>query len=102
MATSLSKTDRLSCRIAPEHKRLLERAAAHHGLSVTDYLVSTALQVAQDELLAEENIRLSPADWDKLLAILDNPPTATTDLAQAMTRFAQGGFEEGQYRTRDH
>ena len=98
MATSMIKTDRLSCRIAPEHKRLLERAAARHGLSVTDYLVSTALQVAQDELLTEEHIRLSAADWDKLLAILDNPPAATPELAQAMARFAQGEFEAGRYR----
>jgi uncharacterized protein (DUF1778 family) len=97
MATSLVKTDRLSCRIAPEHKRLLERAAARHGLSVTDYLVSTALQVAQDELLAEEHIRLSPADWDTLLTMLDNPPAATPDLEQAMARFTQGTFEGGRY-----
>ena len=89
MATFPVKTDRLSCRIAPEHKRLLERAASRHGLSVTDYLVSTALQVAQDELLAEEHIRLSPTDWDKLLAILENPPVATPELAQAMAQFAQ-------------
>ncbi len=89
MATLPVKTDRLSCRIAPEHKRLLERAAARHGLSVTDYLVSTALQVAQDELLAEEHIRLSPQDWDTLLAILENPPAATPELAQAMARFKQ-------------
>ncbi|HEY3418868.1 MAG TPA: DUF1778 domain-containing protein [Armatimonadota bacterium] len=96
MATSFVKTDRLSCRIAPEHKRLLERAAARHGLSVTDYLVSTALQVAQDELLAEEPIRLSAADWDRLLALLENPPVASPELVQAMAQFARDTKE------RDH
>ena len=90
MAASMVKTDRLSFRITPEHKRLLQRAAARYGLSVTDYLVSTALQVAQDELLAEEHIRLSATDWDTLLTILDNPPAATPELEQAMARFAQG------------
>lgn len=98
MATPLIKSDRLSCRIAPEHKLLLERAAASHGLSVTDYLVSTALQVARDEMLAEEQIRLSPADWNALLNILENPPAATPALEQAMARFAQGEFVEGRYR----
>jgi uncharacterized protein (DUF1778 family) len=98
MATSLVKTDRLSCRIAPEHKHLLERAAARHGLSVTDYLVSTALQVAQDELLVEEQIHLSPAGWDAVLTMLENPPAATHELEQAMARFAQGTFEAGRYR----
>ncbi len=92
MSTLLVKTDRLSCRIAPEHKRLLERAANRLGLSVTDYLVSTALQVAQDELLAEEQIRLSPEDWDSMLAILENPPTASPELAQAMRRFTRSEF----------
>lgn len=98
MTIPMVKTDRLSCRIAPEHKRLLERAAARHGLSVTDYLVSTALQVAQDELLAEEPIRLSAADWEKLLTILDNPPAASPDLAEAMARFTQGDSEAGRNR----
>ena len=98
MTTLLAKTDRLSCRITPEHKRLLERAAARHGLSVTDYLVSTALQVAQDEILAEEQICLSPVDWDAVLAILENPPAATPALEQAMARFAQGEFDMGRYR----
>jgi len=92
------KTDRLSCRIAPEHKRILERAAARHGLSVTDYLVSTALQVARDELLADEQIRLSPADWEAVLDILENPPAATPALEDAMARFRQGEFDAGQYR----
>jgi len=68
---------------------LLERAAARHGLSMTDYLVSTALQVAQDELLVEEQIRLSPADWDTLLDIIENPPAATPELVQAMSRFTE-------------
>lgn len=98
MATSPAKTDRLSCRITPDHKRLLERAAARYGLSVTDYLVSTALQVAQDELLAEENIRLSAADWEALLHILENPPSATPELVKAMERFSQGEFDAGRYR----
>ena len=89
------KTDRLSCRIAPEHKRLLEQAAERHGLSVTDYLISTALQVAREEMLAEEPLRLSAADWDKLLTLLENPPEATPDLVQAMARFTQGEFNTG-------
>ncbi|MHB9022839.1 MAG: type II toxin-antitoxin system TacA family antitoxin [Armatimonadota bacterium] len=99
MATSSVKTDRLSCRIAPEHKRLLERAAARHGLSVTDYLVSTALQIAQDELLAEEPIRLSAADWEQLIAIIENPPAASPDLVQAMARFNKGELDTGRDRT---
>ncbi len=87
MAIAPIKTERLSCRMAPKHKRLLERAAALHGLSLTDYLVSTAQQVAQSELLAEEHIRLSAADWEALLAMLENPPAATPDLERAMAQF---------------
>jgi uncharacterized protein (DUF1778 family) len=98
MATPIAKSDRLSCRIAPEHKRLLERAAARHGLSVTDYLVSTALQAANEELLVEETIHLSHDDWETVLAMLENPPTATPDLTEAMARFAQGEFDAGRYR----
>jgi len=78
---------------------LLERAASRRGLSVTDYLISTGLQAAHDELLAEEPIRLSPEDWEAVLAILDNPPEATLELKEAMAQFAKGTFDEGRYRS---
>jgi uncharacterized protein (DUF1778 family) len=97
MKTPTTKTDRLSCRITPDHKRLLERAAARVGLSVTDYLVSKALSAAQVELREDEPIRLSAENWDTLLATLENPPPATPEFIEAMARFKEGHFEGGRY-----
>ena len=98
MTTSLVKSDRISCRITPEHKQILERAAARRGLSVTDYLVSTALQTANDELRQEDSLRLPREDWEALLALLENPPAPGPVLVEAMKEFMLGEFDGGKYR----
>lgn len=100
MATTLVKSERISCRIAPENKLLLEKAAALRGLSLTDYLISTALFVAREELLVADGIRLSKEDWDAFIKVLENPPEPSPRLVQALARFAEGTFdEEGRYHS---
>jgi len=44
------KTRRLSFRITWENKKLLERVAARHGMSVSDYFVNLANDFAGHEL----------------------------------------------------
>ena len=82
MTTSPVKSDRISCRMTPTHNKIMERAAARRGLSVTDYWVSTALQAAYDELREEDTLRLSREDWEALLALLENPPAPAPALIE--------------------
>ena len=101
MALPLAKTERLSCRIAPEHKHLLECAASRLGLSVTDYLVSTALQAANAELLPEAPILLSREDMEAVLAAIENPPEPAPALVRALKRYAKGEYKDGRYHRED-
>jgi len=99
MSATKLKTERLDCRILPEHKRLLERAAEKSGLRVTDFVVSSSVIAAREILQSEETIRLSREDWDRFLAILEDDSPPNQRLAEAMERFSRGTFEEGRYRS---
>jgi uncharacterized protein (DUF1778 family) len=98
MSATRTKTERLDCRIAPEQKRLLERAASKFGLRLTDFVVSTLVMAAQEVVREDEPIRLSRADWDRFLAALDEDRPVSPRLATAMTHFHEGTFEDGRYR----
>jgi uncharacterized protein (DUF1778 family) len=79
------KTDRMEARVSPDERDRIERAAAVAGVSVSAFLVSAAVERA-DEVIAESTITVVPADYfDKLLAALDEPESAPT-LTRAATR----------------
>jgi len=97
MSATKLKTERLDCRILPEHKRLLERAAEKSGLRVTDFVVSSSV-IAAREVLQSEEIRLSREDWDRFVASLKEESAPNEKLAKAIEEFNQGTFEGGKYR----
>ena len=45
-----SKPERLEARVAPEQKRLIERAAELRGTSVTDFVLASAQQAALETI----------------------------------------------------
>ncbi len=68
------KRDRLHLRLDAPTKRKLERAAAHAQKSVTDFVLSQAVEAAEQVLKTHEQHVLSTADWDALCKALDRPP----------------------------
>jgi uncharacterized protein (DUF1778 family) len=70
------KTDRIEARLSPDERALIERAASTSGLSVSAFLVSSAVARA-DEVIAAATKTLVPADYfDQLVAALDEPDAA--------------------------
>jgi len=101
MGAPITKTERLSCRITPEGKRLLEHVATRHGMSISDYFVSLAVEVAGREVMDELVIRISPDEWENMLAALDEDRTPNEKLADAARKFAQGTFTGDVYHAPD-
>jgi len=98
MSATHTRTERINCRIAPSHKRLLERAAAKLGLRLTDFIVSILTMAAQEVVREDEPIRQSQADCDRFVASLGEDRPVGSRLATAMARFNEGTFEDGRYR----
>lgn len=73
MAKTL-KNDRLDFRVSPDQKSILERAAEIKHISVSSYVISSALRQAQIDLTENETLILSNRDRDSIMAALENPP----------------------------
>lgn len=70
------KTDRMETRVSPEERERIERAASVAGLSASAFIVSAAVERA-DEIIAAATTTSVPADYfDELLAALDTPAPA--------------------------
>ena len=62
-----TKTVRIEVRLSPEHKTLIENAAALNGQSISAFVVSEVLErVRQIQFTL-----LSRRDWDRFLEIVD-------------------------------
>jgi uncharacterized protein (DUF1778 family) len=78
--------ERVDFRLEPEHKALIERAAAYRGETMTGYAISTLVREAQRVVREHEVVTLSERDRDRFLELLENPPEPTDALRRAATR----------------
>lgn len=78
------RTERLHVRVSLEFKHLVEDAAREVGMSVSDFVVSTVRDRA-DDVLARRTV-VPAAYYDELLAALDEPPQVVPELLAAMQR----------------
>lgn len=84
-----SKEKRIDLRVTSEQKELLERAAELKGMSLSAYLVSHGLTVAQAELEAYQKLILSDRDRDLFLELIASPPKPNSTLKKAMREFQE-------------
>lgn len=83
----LAMSERINLRTNLEVKNLLMRAAALRGLSLSTFLLDSAQKVAQSILKEQEQITLSPQDWEKFAQILDDDTPPNAKLQQAMHKY---------------
>ena len=89
MATAAAKQDRIGARVPHEVYSILCRAAELTGATVNQFLVQSALKEAQAIIAREEVIRLSPRDWNWMLALMEDPPKPNDKLLAALNRYMQ-------------
>lgn len=81
------RSERVEARVTPEQKKLLERAAALEGRSLTDFLLSSAQSAAADTISRHELLKLTPKDQQIFVAALLNPPVPNKALRAAAARY---------------
>ncbi|MHC4161591.1 MAG: type II toxin-antitoxin system TacA family antitoxin [Planctomycetota bacterium] len=74
-----TKTVRIEVRLSPEHKTLIENAAALHGQSLSAFVVSGALERARQI----QSTFLTRRDWDRFLDLVDREEEPTPVLVAA-------------------
>jgi len=80
-----SKRQTLNIRIRPEERGLIDRAARASGKNRTDFILDAARRAAEDTLLEQALIRVSPEAYDAFLARLDGPPQPNERLRKTLS-----------------
>lgn len=78
------KRETLNIRIKPEERSLIDRAAKSRGKNRTDFILDAARLAAEESLLDQLIITVSPQDYAQFLARLDMPPQANERLHKTM------------------
>ena len=81
------KVARLEARISPEQKRLFERAADLQGRSLTEFVVRSAQEAAQEAIREHELISLTARDTKAFVNALLKPPAPRSRLKRAAERY---------------
>ncbi|HEY9179179.1 MAG TPA: DUF1778 domain-containing protein [Candidatus Baltobacteraceae bacterium] len=82
------KQERFNARLSEEQKAILQRAADLQGMSLTDFVLSSAHDEALRIIEAHEIIRLSQRDSEAFLQALESPPAASKHVIE---RFVKAG-----------
>ena len=81
------RSERVEARLTPQQKRLLERAAALDGRTLTDFVLSSAQAAAAETIARHELLELTPEDQGVFVAALLKPPAPNTALRAAAERY---------------
>ena len=80
-----ARSEKLDLRLTPEAKQRLKAAAQAQQRSVSDFVLQSALERADEALADRRRFSLSPENWKKFLAALDAPPRELPRLKRLMT-----------------
>lgn len=82
--TALINSERLNLRLNLAAKRRIEQAAAFQGKTVSSFIVSSALAVAERTIREHESMVLSRRDAEAFLDAILNPPEPGAKLRKAI------------------
>jgi uncharacterized protein (DUF1778 family) len=84
MVSKTARSEKLDLRLTPSAKQKLQAAARQKERSLTDFVVQSALDKA-DEILADQRVFfMNEAQWEKFQAALDAPPKDIPALRKLM------------------
>ena len=81
------KEERLEARITPAQKRLIERAAALRGTSVTEFVVASAQEAATSTIKDFDVLQLRDEAREVFIKAVLNPPAPTDAASHAAARY---------------
>ena len=89
------KSARMEQRTKPSIKIQIQQAAALLGVDETTFVTSVALERARETLAEHERTRISAADRELVLALLETPPKPSKALREAMALYKASVYDAG-------
>ncbi|MDB5395693.1 MAG: hypothetical protein JWM91_3199 [Rhodospirillales bacterium] len=82
-----SRTARIEGRIAPDALLIVKRAAELQGRSVSDFVIDSALTMAQKAIEETHIVRLAVEDQRGIAESILHPPPLTASMERAIGRY---------------
>ncbi|MBX3575740.1 MAG: DUF1778 domain-containing protein [Rhizobiaceae bacterium] len=82
--TEPARTEKLDLRLSAASKRKLAAAATAERRTVSDFVLASALDRADEALAGRRDFQLDAAAWQDLLAALDAPPRDLPELRKLL------------------
>lgn len=79
-----TRTDRIDLRISPEAKQALQAAASARRTSVSDFVLASAMEAAQEALADRQRFGLNADQWAAFQAALDAPTQSHPQLKKLL------------------
>ncbi len=83
------KNERLQVRLDARAKAVLRRAAEYSRKSLSQFVLSTALDETDRIIRRHESVTLSDRDWDLFYEALTRPPAPNRKLKAAFKRYSE-------------
>ncbi len=87
MAMEIGTETKLDLRLPSSVRQAVEQAAAHMGQSVDEFAVSALAHTAREVIEHRGVTVLSARDWERFLALLDEPAEPNAALREAARRY---------------
>lgn len=91
MPATTNTAERLEARITAEQKKLFKEAASLQGVTLTDFVVSSAHEAAIRTLEARHILELSRRDQRAFVDALMHPAVPNAELRRAWAQYGQSG-----------
>lgn len=86
MASTATRSARLGLRATPEQEAVLRRAADVAHKSLTDFVLESACQAAEQTLLDQRLFMVSGSQYQALLDLLERPAQDNAGLRELLAR----------------
>lgn len=84
-----ARPERLETRVSAEQKRLIERAAALQGRTVTDFVLTSVQDAARRAIEEHDRLALSLRDSEAFVDSLLNPKPVNARLRETIRRYRE-------------
>jgi uncharacterized protein (DUF1778 family) len=88
-AAAQRKTERLDARVTKEQKRSIARAAELRGTSLTEFVVASLQQAADEAIRNAELLELRNEDREAFVTAMLNPPAPNAAAKAAARRYRE-------------
>lgn len=94
---SSAREARLEFRLTRQARERIEKAAILNGQTMSDFASSTLLRRADEVLDSHAERTLSQGEWERFVALLENPSKPNHALKSAAARYKKGKISSDKY-----